>query len=241
MTETEWDWSEDPGAMLGEATAPYNSDLPRPGEKISDRKLRLFAVGCCRQVWHLLTDPRSRKAVEVAERFADGLATEEDLGDAFERGPADTDHTQDYMAMDLAWIACSSRQNQTSIADFFRASHPKEIDAAAASLLREIVGNPFRPVVLAPEEPADVFAALGVMGRELKRPERRYVKRGWLTSDAIAIATAIYADLDWPSLPILADALTDAGCDSEDLLGHLRSPGPHVRGCWALDLILGKS
>jgi hypothetical protein len=54
------------------------------------------------------------------------------------------------------------------------------------------------------------------------------------------IADTIYRDRSFTDLPILADALEDAGCDNADILSHLRGPGPHVRGCWALDLILGK-
>lgn len=77
MTESEWLTSADPAAMLEwitRSSMPHLANVPP-----SDRQLRLFAVACCRQVWHLLTDERSRKAVEVAERYADGLATEEEV------------------------------------------------------------------------------------------------------------------------------------------------------------------
>src|SRR5262249_44929487 len=63
----------------------------------------------------------------------------------------------------------------------------------------------------------------------------------WLTPDAVAIANAIYAEGASASAPILADALEEAGCSDESILSHLRSPGPHVRGCWALDLILSRN
>jgi hypothetical protein len=86
-------------------------------------------------------------------------------------------------------------------------------------MLRDIFGNPFRQVSIDPR---------------------------WLTSSVVDLARSIYeGDLrqagGYMALPILADALMDAGCDSEELLSHLRSDGPHVRGCWAVDLILGKS
>ncbi|AWM42432.1 hypothetical protein C1280_28660 [Gemmata obscuriglobus] len=79
--------------------------------------------------------------------------------------------------------------------------------------MRDIFGNPFRPVVLNP---------------------------AWRTSDALALARGIYDEGAFDRLPILADALQDAGCDSDDILNHCRGPGPHVRGCWVVDLVLGK-
>src|SRR4051812_36922315 len=93
MTHDEWLASEDPAAMLRHLTAPIRVAAPDDGLTVgsqedppgmpSDRKLRLFACALCRQVWHLLTDQRSRQAVEVAELFADGLATEQDLNHAY--------------------------------------------------------------------------------------------------------------------------------------------------------------
>jgi len=84
-----------------------------------------------------------------------------------------------------------------------------------AGLVREVFGNPFRPVRF---DPAWRHANGGVVSR---------------------VAGAIYHDRGWDDLPILADALEDAGCDEPALLEHLHGPGPHVRGCWALDLVLG--
>ena len=63
----------------------------------------------------------------------------------------------------------------------------------------------------------------------------------WLTSTtAVALARTMYDSRDFSAMPILADALQDAGCDNADILAHCRSDGPHVRGCWVLDLLLGK-
>src|SRR5262249_21292895 len=85
--------------------------------------------------------------------------------------------------------------------------------ARQCDLLRDIFGNPFRPVSLNPS---------------------------WLTPPVVALAEGIYADRAFDRLPILADAIQDAGCENADLLGHCRGPGPHARGCWAVDLVLGK-
>ena len=88
---------------------------------------------------------------------------------------------------------------------------------ALADLIRDIFGNPFRPVTIDP---------------------------GWLTwnhATVPAIARHVYDDRAFHDLPILADALEDAGCTNGDLLAHCRGPGPHVRGCWAVELLLGKT
>jgi hypothetical protein len=84
---------------------------------------------------------------------------------------------------------------------------------AQAALLRDIFGNPFRPVALDPS---------------------------WLTSTVVALAEGIYQDRAFDRMPILADALQDAGCDNEAILNHCRQPGEHVRGCWVVDLVLAK-
>jgi hypothetical protein len=62
----------------------------------------------------------------------------------------------------------------------------------------------------------------------------------WRTSTAVALAQQMYDSRDFSTMPILADALQDAGCDNADVLAHCRGPGPHVRGCWVVDLVLGK-
>jgi hypothetical protein len=86
---------------------------------------------------------------------------------------------------------------------------PPEVD-----LLRDIFGNPFRPVAFDP---------------------------AWRTVTTVALANLIDQDRDFTPMPILADALQDAGCDDADILDHCRGPGPHVRGCWVVDLVLGKA
>jgi hypothetical protein len=90
-------------------------------------------------------------------------------------------------------------------------------EEAQSDLLRCVVGNPFRP-------PHPLTATVA----------------GWNEGTIVKLALAIYNDRAFDRLPILADALLEAGCEDADLLGHLRGPGPHVRGCWAVDLLLGK-
>ncbi|MBL8793520.1 MAG: hypothetical protein JNM56_06430 [Planctomycetia bacterium] len=85
--------------------------------------------------------------------------------------------------------------------------------AVQCGLLRDIFGNPFRPIT---------------------------IDAAWLTSTVVSLAQAIYNERAFDRLPILADALEDAGCDNADILNHCRQPGEHIRGCWCVDLLLGK-
>ena len=80
--------------------------------------------------------------------------------------------------------------------------------------MHDIFGNPFRPVAFDP---------------------------AWRTSTAVELARQMYEAREFSAMPILADALQDAGCENADVLGHCRGPGPHVRGCWVVDLLLGKA
>ncbi|MBP3954611.1 hypothetical protein J8F10_04845 [Gemmata sp. G18] len=80
--------------------------------------------------------------------------------------------------------------------------------------MRDIFGNPFRRTI--------------------------NFKDTWRTNTVIALARQMYENRDFSPMPILADALQDAGCDDEDVLSHCRGDGPHVRGCWVVDLLLGK-
>jgi hypothetical protein len=84
----------------------------------------------------------------------------------------------------------------------------------ASALFRDVFGNPFRPVRLS---------------------------TSWQTQTVLALATAIYDEVAFDRMPVLADALEEASCDHPDVLAHCRGDGPHVRGCWVVDLVLGKS
>lgn len=151
MNEQEWLASTDPAAMLGEITAPHNSDLPNPGWRASDRRLRLFACACCRSVWDKLTDPRSRRAVEVAERFADGEFFEEHALTTHYTDARHVFRTEVDEAM-LVLVA-SSCLNIDAIASANDAVQYLQSNrycqpATQASLLHDLVGNPFRPLTL---------------------------------------------------------------------------------------------
>lgn len=213
MTEDEWLTAIDPTPML----EFLNS-------KASDRKLRLFAVACCRRIWHLLPDAQSREAVEVVSRYVEGEATDEErlaalvAADPLHHGRFGIRETQQGWpqnpavasgfhdaGMAAVCVAGSATETERSSSD--------SLPYTQIAVLHDIFSNPFRIVSLDPS---------------------------WLTSTVVALAEGIYQDRAFDQMPILADALQDAGCNNEDVLNHCRGEGPHVRGCWVIDLLTGR-
>jgi hypothetical protein len=238
--------------------------------KASDRKGRLFACACCRRIWHLMTDMRSRKAVEVAEMFADGDASADEFHaacriaddaeeEAFEREKAVED--EDYCRLDAMFGAQAAAISAVNACGF--TFHT--LDATALEAARALAHD----VVPRSQFPADSPSCVNLPGREEARNAETVVQEGllrdifgnpfrpiaidpaWLTWHEATIprlAQAIYESRELPSgnldttrLAILADALEEAGCADVSVLEHLRSKGPHVRGCHVIDLLLGKA
>lgn len=207
MTEAEW--------LVCTDTTPMLEFLRG---KASDRKLRLFAVGCCRRIWQRLKDERCRRVVGVAERFADGLASQEELEAALELAVI---FTQDVTRReDMGPTAAAFFVTHASLDDLLRVPGAASRSAGAAEtqgqcrLIWDIFGPlVFRPIAIDPS---------------------------WLTSTVINLAQAIYTDRAFSRLAVLADALEDAGCTQQDILNHCRQPGDHVRGCFVIDLLLGR-
>src|SRR5262245_18119490 len=255
MTETECLTTEDPQAMLRWLTGGATG-LTDP---YSDRKLRLFACASARLPGAfsagLLLPVHGRKPIDVAERLADDdyyLADQRDSESAITLAGVQgllvlLERNGEYAARE--WCGFAGR-----CADFL---------ARQAALLRDIVGNPFgKPSLVVP--PIEVTGGYhhrkrdGLLVSIGEAGKFRHVDTAWLTPDVLSLAQTAYDErgerglLDPACLPILADALEEAGCPQvvevpfgtgllpHPLLDHLRSPGPHVRGCWAVDLILGK-
>jgi hypothetical protein len=231
MKRAEWLTSTKLLALLGA--------LPR---QVSDRKRRLLACACCRLIWDKLRDRRSQKAVEVAERMADGIARDAEIEKAVTQASAahqvaenalrdyfgtatrpqanhpaflafsTTDSALSCLSPNAKAAACTAAISTSNII------HDLEpTDEVPLTLLRCIFGNPFRPPKVSP---------------------------GWLAWHNATIprlAQDIYDSRAFDRLPILADALEEAGCTNAEILNHCRQPGPHARGCWVVDLILGKT
>ena len=250
MTEQEWLQATNPEAMLEYLRG-----------KASNRKLRLFAVVCCRHTWSLVEDDRKRmvanggsrvevelarqeadlagRAAEVAERYADGLT---DLAELRALIAADDEMEGCYAdGSDAAWTAKASAYRARICAKYksprkfglaarllnplvgpwfgvsSKLDHDRE-QSAQGHLLRDIFGPlPFRPIIVDP------------------------TWLSWHDGLLVSMARRMYDSRDFSDMPVLADALEEAGCTNPDVLAHCRSEGEHVRGCWLLDLLMGKS
>jgi hypothetical protein len=240
MTEAEWLTCTDPQQML---------EFLRG--RLSDRKLRLFACAYYRRIWHLLTEP-ARLAVDTSERFADGQASADELRQVpaavakrstlstlfsysglLESTAAHVAHLQVEFALlavesaeDVVLSQIPLRQFDITLGLQGKTKYAKPIvtgqrvkeRVVRCNLLRDLFGDPFQPL------PA--FAPSWLAHKD---------------GHVVKLAQSIYDDRAFDRLPLLADALEEAGCHDADILAHCRQPGDHVRGCWAVDLVLGKT
>jgi hypothetical protein len=227
MTEGEWLTGSDPQQMLAHLSG-----------KGLDRKLRLFACACVRAVWEQVEDPCCRLAVDSAERFADGEATWKELRAAYDvawdatrrfrgaRTPAEI-AARDTASINFFAAARDASQQvvhtiplpeDSSNEGFSRSGERIGImQHYQSTILRDLIGNPFRPPPFL--DPAWPYRNGGTVRR---------------------LAQAIYTSRSFADLPILADALEEAGCQEPLVLAHCRGSGPHFRGCWVLDALLAR-
>jgi hypothetical protein len=244
MTDADWMASKIPGPMI--------EHLWRTG-KGGDRKMRLFVVACCRRIGHLFPDESCRRAVDLAETYADCGASQRELTEAmqsiysragdlglYNQSWNETAHgishaaayasvraaiaavsTQPSMAAETARWASVAVDDSTAMGGFLTFADLDDLRGSAdesfaqAGLLREIYGgHPNCETAFCPS---------------------------WKTPATLRIAAALYAEGVFDAMPILGDALEEAGCDDAEVLAHCRSPSTHVRGCWVADGLLGKS
>ena len=214
-------------------------------KRASPRQLLLLACACYHRVSALLNDPRLCAAVRAAEQYAEGQVSLADLsaasaeaqdvihvlGDDEAKARAIPDQSRVIAATRVAagvttlhWppssaatvaLNCTALGMKSWAKAMGWAAGPtaKKERAAHLRMVYDIFGNPFRPVA---------------------------VDSAWLTPNVVDLARTIYEERAFERIPILADALMDAGCEDEAVLSHCRSEGPHVRGCWVVDLLLGK-
>ncbi len=220
MTEADWLAGTDPAQMI---------EFVR--DTATDRKMRLLAVACCRSSRQLLLNKNHRAGLDAAERHADGFLTLAELREVGERcnARAVAMYGQTELERDIhRWAEATAVANAThppggnyfdlannaldAIWMLNRAIH-RDINPGLSHLVRDVLGNPFRSVALDPSCRTEVV---------------------------VALATGIYEGRAFERLPVLADALEDAGGADADVLGHCRGGGPHARGCWVVDRILGK-
>jgi hypothetical protein len=242
-TEAEWLAATTPGELLEYLWQPHGAARSRAGR----RKLRLFACACCRRVWHLLPDDGVRQALVTCERYADGLAGETERrqvrSEMHARMHALADR-EEFLPLSFAigsvWYTAQATAYQGAYGAHIHASnarmheviqtlgghlpvHQNRIKAGAVigaewrqqcQFLHDIFDNPFRPVTIDPRWLA------------------------WNDETIPRLARAIYDERAFDQLPILADALEDAGCTDAELLTHCRELSEHVPGCWVVDAFL---
>lgn len=207
-----------------------------------DRKRRLLGCGLGRHVWPALRDDRSRHAIDAAERYADGAAGEAELSSAeagaraamvnVRRYERNRNRYECFGTAVGAWVAGAEVRDWSVAPETVDTATDTPLweDAAEAmrvrggvwhaelgwfcAAVRCVFGNPFRPVAF---------------------------NHRWRRKAVLSIARSIYDERAFDRLPSLAAALEEVGCDSTDVLSHLRTGGAHVKGCWALDLVLGRS
>jgi hypothetical protein len=179
----------------------------------SARQLRLFALACCRRIWQRLA-ATSRQAVKILERCVDGHGTAQERQEAIRSA-----EREEIATVGPARAAARAVSSAWAATDHARSAAAKAAEDGVrerlcqAGLLRCFFGNPFRPVALDP---------------------------GWLTPTVRQVAQAIYDERRFTEMGILADVLEEAGCTDASVLGHCRQGGEHARGCFVVDLVLGR-
>jgi hypothetical protein len=251
MDEAEWQSCQDPAAMLEHARG-----------WASDRRLRLFAVACCRRVWQAITAEHARAAIEVTERFADGLATQEELASAV-ADAAESLHSRplfdqdagSFLAVRLAALAgsceecfrwiCTHRPDYASATTWY-SGPTRDLCEYAAWVAQAAARAGASPKLCRPPEgevgqKKQAKLLRCIFGNPFKPLSSAPAVLASQGSIVVRMATAIYEERRWDDLPFLADALEEAGCSDSNVLAHCRGEGPHARGCHVVDSVLGRS
>jgi len=238
VTEAEWLACKEAGELLR---------FLRDHEAASDRKLRLFGCACCPLVWWLVPDDRAKRGIESSEGWADVEPKKKDEEAAREFddvGGESLGAGGDLALMAVQCVVGTLRTISSAIGPVTPATRlaPKWVARQLARLGRRAAGqsDPAQDEVIHADQLHLIHV---IVGNPFRRAD---LNPFWRTPEVSALALAAYDERFLPSghrdparLAVLSDALEEAGCADADVLAHLRSPGPHVRGCWALDLVLG--
>lgn len=200
---------------------------------MSERKARLLRVAVARAIWDEFTHPELRASIAVAERYADGDCSYEESREQLSRAyrlacfPYE-ERVQPYSHLQLAINSLGGSCLQLGRCGGVLPG----ANAAAGG------GNWHSAMAYAPD--AAVAAMRDLFGDSLGGATGSFEPR-WRTETVTLLAEGIYRDRAFDRMPILADALEEAGCDCVVTLGHCRGDGFHSRGCWVVDRVLGKT
>jgi hypothetical protein len=235
MTETEWLACTDPAEMMrslrlmGRQSRRYLKPVWFAYYKkdLADRKVRLLLLACCQRLCTAIADTSCVELLEMAKQFVEnpppllprngtissyfGVAGTAGVIESSLRQPIGLALAQ--LRLHVGRMARLATGKGLAAMEAERGAIKAEAQAQCR-ILRDIMGNPFRPVKC---------------------------NRAWRTSRTVTLAQNIYDDLAFDRLPVLADAIEETGCHDADILAHCRGTGPHSRGCWVVDLILAKS
>jgi hypothetical protein len=237
VTEGDWVNAKDPRPML---------TFLRDSGNVSERKLRLLAVACCRRVWPLIKESKCRTAVDVAEGFAVGAVSAEELTAAYE----EADDV-------ISWLRDTASAEEAAFAAFQAAGVDLDVRILAEAAANAVAYSAGCEKNGSTSPPADVAAFEAAEAAELSaqadlvrcifgNPLRAKpaIDPSWLAwNDSIVqrLAQGIYDERAFERMPVLGDALEEAGCLDHEVLAHSRSPGPHARGCWLVDVLTGRA
>jgi hypothetical protein len=220
---------------------------PMPGERvtrrgtISLRRHRMFTLTASEAVLDRVAHPACDAAAEVGWRLAEGTASAEEITASREAlhvaYDASIDATREY------FVAPAAMWEPARLINVLVLLFSEPWGAARNLIVPQSIVHPGTPVpLLTPEESQDCCRLLrdifGDRGAVLTEP---FWRAEWRTDTAMSLARQMYESREFSAMPILADALQDAGCDNDDILSHCRDTAlTHVRGCWVVDLVLGK-
>jgi hypothetical protein len=249
LTEEEWLTEDESYVLLRHLRQHCGLSRMHGGRRL----LRLYGCGCCRRAEHLFTDERERRVVEVVERAADGRASRRELADA------EADAAALLRERDALFRANQSRQGSPGwCEEVTRRMLANAVQAATFNWLSRMVYTPGMSVAAAlshwaarqkPETQGDVqqeemraHAALlrDLFGNPFRAPPTVDPAWGERNGGLVGkLARSIYDERRFGDLPVLADALEEAGCSDVEILAHARRPGVHARGCWLIDRLRG--